>query len=88
MSSKHADLNGDLTDREVARLRQAYVALKAKHELLIANYATLQGEMAKRDRDADRPKSSGYAAPWDEWPPTAGAVTTLPRPTRHKTTTR
>lgn len=63
-----ADLNGDLTDLEVARLRQAYVALKAKHELLIADYATLQGEMAKRDRDADRPESSGYAvlSPWDE----------------------
>ena len=59
MSSKHADLNGDLTDLE--RLRQAYVALKAKHELLIADYAALQGEMAKRDRDADRPESSGYA---------------------------
>lgn len=43
-----ADLNGD-------RLRQAYVALKAKHELLLADYATLQGEMARRDRDADRP---------------------------------
>lgn len=85
-----ADLNGGLTDLEVARLRQAYVALKAKHELLIADYATLQGEMARRDRDADRPKSSGYAvlSPWDEWPPKAGAVTPLPRPTRHKTIDR
>lgn len=59
MNSKHANLNGHLTDLE--RLRQAYVALKAKHELLIADYAALQGEMAKRDRDADRPESSGYA---------------------------
>lgn len=47
-------------DLKVARLRQAYVALKAKHELLIADYAALQGEMARRDRDADRP-ASGYA---------------------------
>lgn len=63
-----ADLNGGLTDREVARLRQAYVALKTKHELLIADYAALQAEMTKRDRDADRPESSGYAvlSPWDE----------------------
>lgn len=68
MSSKHADLNGDLTDMEAAQLRQAYVALKAKHKLLIADYAALQAEMARRGRDADRPESSGYAifSPWDE----------------------
>ena len=68
MSSKHTDLNGDLTDLEVAQLRQAYVALKAKHELLIADHAALQAEMTKRGRDADRPESSDYAifSPWDE----------------------
>jgi len=66
MTSKHTDLNDDLTDLE--RLRQAYVALKAKHELLLADYAALQAEMTKRGRDADRPESSGYAifSPWDE----------------------
>ena len=66
MTSKHTDLNDDLTDME--RLRQAYVALRAKHELLLADYAALQAEMTKRDRDADRPESSGYAifSPWDE----------------------
>lgn len=66
MSSQHTDLNDDLTDME--RLRQAYVALKAKHELLLADYAALQAEMARRGRVADRPESSGYAifSPWDE----------------------
>lgn len=51
-----------------AELRQAYEELKSKHELLIADYAALQGEMAKRGRDADRPESSSYAmfSPWDE----------------------
>lgn len=68
MTSKHADLNDDLTDMDTAQLRQAYVALKAKHELLIADYAALQAEMTRRGRDADRPEPSGYAifSPWDE----------------------
>lgn len=51
-----------------AELRQAYEELKAKHELLLADYAAAQRAMARHERTTLPTAFQGWAEyrPWDD----------------------
>nr|DAW35836.1 MAG TPA: SUN domain-containing protein [Caudoviricetes sp.] len=48
-------------ETELSNLKQEHAALKAKHEELIRDYATLSAKAASLEREAKRHSTKGWA---------------------------
>ena len=59
---KHLDAIDDQDmETDLSKLKQEYAALKAKHEELIRDYATLSAKAASLEREAKRHSTTGWA---------------------------
>lgn len=58
MTTNHDDRGAET---ELSELSQKYVALKAKHEELLADYAKLSAKAAALEREAKRHSAKGWA---------------------------
>lgn len=59
---KHLDAIDDQDmETELSKLQQEYAALKAKHEALLTDYATLSAKAASLEREAKRHSTKGWA---------------------------
>lgn len=59
---KHLDAIDDQgMETELSKLKQEYAALKAKHEVLLADYVTLSAKAASLEREAKRHSTKGWA---------------------------
>jgi len=57
---KHLDAIDD-QETELSELKQAYAALRAKHEELIRDYVALSAKAASLEREAKRHSANGWA---------------------------
>lgn len=59
---KHLDAIDDQDMKtDLSKLKQEYVALRAKHEALLTDYATLSAKAASLEREAKRHSTKGWA---------------------------
>ena len=59
---KHLDAIDDQDmETDLSKLKQEYAALKAKHEALLTDYATLSAKAASLEREAKRHSTKGWA---------------------------
>lgn len=55
------NLDDQGVEAELSKLKQEYVALRAKHEALLADYVTLSAKAASLEREAKRHSTKGWA---------------------------
>lgn len=59
---KHLDaINDQDMETELSKLKQEYAALRAKHEALLTDYATLSAKAASLEREAKGHSTKGWA---------------------------
>lgn len=55
------NLDDQGVETELSKLSREYAALKAKHEALLTDYATLSAKAATLEREAKRHSTKGWA---------------------------